>query len=114
MGYSYTVKAGHSYDYMLSILRANEPSDGPCNQWTYKGQKYFEESSRREHADGRITSTVYRTDANNLCQKVGGILISADGTVVRWPTSSAGLRKAAKDFSDAKTQLHLPMKRFVG
>jgi hypothetical protein len=100
MGYSYSVKAGLAYDYVLSILRANEPLDGPSNTWHKDGKAYFEECSRRSHSCGKVTSTVYRIDPGNLAHKVGGILIEGDGTVVRWPGTTAELRKSAKDVAE--------------
>jgi hypothetical protein len=58
-------------------------STGMSNTFTYKGDKYFFEHSRREHADGAITGTLNKFVGENRCKTVGSLRIDGDGKITR-------------------------------
>jgi hypothetical protein len=93
MGKSYTMEAHEVFDAWREVCLA---STGSSNSYEVEGSKYFMELSRRQHADCRITGTVWRLVSRNdetgvsSCEAAGSFRISADGEVVRYPV---GLRK---------------------
>lgn len=60
---------------------------GSQNVWVdpKDGQKYFFETSSREHRDGAITGAVHRFVDEDCCIKVGSFRISPDGREFRGP-----------------------------
>ena len=49
--------------------------------------KFFFETSRREHADGAITGTIYKFLPNNMSKRSGSFRIEGSGEVTRGPKS---------------------------
>lgn len=62
---------------------------GSQNEFEIRGQRYFWEISRKEHADGAITGTIYRmlpvAGDKHMCLPAGSFRINGDGTVKRGP-----------------------------
>jgi hypothetical protein len=93
MGKSYTMEAHEVFDAWRHICLASTQIQ---NVYEVDGNRYTLELSRRQHADCRITGTVWRLVSRNdetgvsSCEAAGSFRISADGEVVRYPV---GLRK---------------------
>jgi hypothetical protein len=86
---------------MLTQLRAASDKEiGASNGWRAKGQEFFSERGREQH-DGAVTGTVWRNEAQT-CHKVGSYRIEPDGTVTRYPTSTAAMRETARNVALAK------------
>ena len=92
MGKSYTREAHDIFNDWRHICLA---STNIQNVYEVDGNRYTLELSRRQHADCRITGTVWRllstnADGVSTCTSAGSFSISADGKTVRYPV---GLRK---------------------
>lgn len=95
MGYSCTVAAANVVDMILAHV--TEPG-GSSNSWTFAGSSYFYETGR-EHEDGRVTGTVWRTYSTpegDFCSKAGRVLVTASGKLVTFPAVPRAAREVAK------------------
>lgn len=103
MGYSCTAIASFVVESMMVQLQAaHGDCGGSSNSWGDPARFWFAEQGR-ENEDGAITGTVYgpgRTDGT--CRRVGPYKVSADGKVIRWPTSTADQRRVAEVAGEAK------------
>jgi hypothetical protein len=77
MGYSFTKAAGDVLDTFKGEYEMS-------NTWHYKGFDYFWEHGP-EHADGRITGTVWKFVTPTAVIRVGSFRIDADGRIARAP-----------------------------
>lgn len=103
MGYSATVLACFAQDTMITLLQAAAGDcGGSSNSWGDNDGEYHFFERGREQNDGAITGTVYKTFSAVSCRPAGSVRIEPDGTVTRWPTSTAGQRQLAKETADAK------------
>jgi len=85
MGYSMTAKAGNA----LRTLFAENPYS---NLWEKEGTKFFYEIGQ-EHADGRMTGSIYKINpVNGTASRVGSFHIRADGHIQSWPHANAAMR----------------------
>jgi hypothetical protein len=79
MGWSCSAKAG----FVMRIFQAFCGStSGGSNMYNIDGIEYFLEFSNREHDDGSITGTNYKSVAN-LAYKAGSVKIDGSGKVIR-------------------------------
>jgi hypothetical protein len=86
MGWSCTRDAS---DTMNAWTRACVGQTGSQNTYQeFDGERrYFWETSRVEHNDGRITGSVFVMLPDDMARKVGRFRINADGSVGKWPTA---------------------------
>lgn len=82
MGWSCSARAGRVLDRVVEFCKLYNKTS---NTWTACGITYFFEESRRTHADGAITGTVYRNLNTGFCRKVGSFRIDGDGKIIRFP-----------------------------
>jgi len=83
MGWSCNAKAGWVLDAWINACFAQS---GCQNNFEANGQKYFFETSRKEHNDGAITGVVWRNlPDGKSCRQSGSFRIEGDGTVTRAP-----------------------------
>lgn len=97
MGYSCTKIASLTHQALLKILQETEQNPNnptSSNMWMKKGVEYFDERGR-ENDDGAITGSVYQSNGST-CRFKGSYKINADGTIARFPTSSAKQRLQAE------------------
>ena len=80
MGWSCSSAAGARLDAISSWIVLNGNMDGSQNSWKdpKTGERYFFESSRREHSDGAITGSIWKfVGEKNVVKsgsfKIGGI-----------------------------------------
>lgn len=104
MGYSCNARAAYTLDTIIPLIQAVQgDAGGSSNSWGDRDGKMWFFERGREQADGSITGTVYGPSPTpGCCRKVGSAKIAADGTIIRFPTSTPGQRKLAKETSDAK------------
>ena len=96
MGYSCTAKASYVLQAILSLLQERGTDKGKTsNGWSNKGTSYFFEQGR-ENKDGAITGTVIEYSAHSS-RSVGGARIEPNGTISRFPTTTAKMRGAAEE-----------------
>jgi hypothetical protein len=88
MGYSCSRVAG----LVLEQVSKNYSVDGSQNVFSNGKDKFFFETSRREHVDGAITGSVYMMLPDGMAIKKGSFRINGDGTV----SSFYGLTKEQK------------------
>lgn len=69
----------------LALIEKTNCVYGPSNTWVTRGQRYFFEYSRREHADGAITGAVYRYVSDVSVVPYGSFRIEGNGHVTRFP-----------------------------
>lgn len=107
MGWSCTAIASFAEKAMAERIGCN--IDGASNTWNRHGFEYMYEIGR-EHDDGRITAQVYklletRPNGARTCKRAGSVLISAQGKIVHWPSSTAAERRLAqaKAFDDMQS-----------
>ena len=93
MGKVYSGEAHDIFGVWKDICIA---STGIGNVYEVDGNRYTLDLSRKQHADGAMTGSVWRLLSTNeetgvsTCEKAGSFRIDADGTVSRYPV---GLRK---------------------
>jgi hypothetical protein len=120
MGWSCAAKAAHVRDAVEAILKAEygiETSNGMPGGG-------FWENSRREHADGAITGTVWRPltaaeiekskitwphikDWDGRVQKAGSFKVTGDGKIARWAGLPKGVAAKAEEVGARRyTEIH--------
>lgn len=82
MGYSCSTKAANMLDIIGKVCIEQT---GSQNVWTKKGNRYFFETSRREHPDGSITGSVYKFTSDDYVAKIGSFKIDPDGNILNFP-----------------------------
>lgn len=87
MGWSCSSAAGARLDAISSWMVANGNMDGSQNSWkdSRTGERYFFESSRREHSDGAITGSIWKFVNDTQVVKSGSFKIERDGRISRGP-----------------------------
>ena len=95
MGYSCTARAGLALDTIISALKGGEPEGEPSNTYYRRGRKHFFETGR-ERPDGAITGAIFRELPDNRCRRAGSFRVEPDGTITRFPGTSAPERQAAE------------------
>lgn len=93
MGWSCTAKASLVERAITETIKAKFPAISGSNSLPDGG---FWEISRKEHADGAITGTVWKSVGENLVTKSGSFKISPEGKIVRFPRLSADIKAAAE------------------
>ena len=58
---------------------------GSSNTFTNGKDRYFYEVTRKSHADGAITGTIYRCIGEDHARKVGSFRIEGNGKIARAP-----------------------------
>ena len=97
MGKSYTREAHDVFDAWREVCLA---STNTSNSYEAQGHRYFIELSRQQHADCRITGTVWRLVSRNdetgvgTCEKAGSFRIEPNGEVTRYPVGFRTLASA--------------------
>jgi hypothetical protein len=81
MGWSCSRAASFTMDAISDFCYKQEKSN---NVFSSKGNKYFIEWSRREHADGAITGSIMKM-SGATCKKSGSIRIERDGKISKVP-----------------------------
>lgn len=98
MGYSQTAASAFASEALIRILQdAHGDCGGSSNSWGTREQFSFFEHGR-EREDGAETGTVY----SHTGRKVGSYRIEPDGTITRFPGSTAAQRKLAEDRASLK------------
>lgn len=87
MGWSCSSAASARLDAISSWIVLNGNMDGSQNSWKdpRTGERYFFESSRREHSDGAITGSIWKFVGENSVVKSGSFKIERDGRISRGP-----------------------------
>ncbi len=91
MGYSCTKDASD----MLGLLRHSFSDGVTGNGLAIGGKTYFYEIGE-EHADGRITGTLFENIDENSARNVGRFCIHPTGVIVRFPRIKCGQRIALR------------------
>ena len=92
MGYSCTTAA----DHMLGLIRHTFSNGKYSNGLAIAGKTYFYEVSRREHADGAITGTLFENISvlgfpdQEYARSVGSFRIGPSGSISRFPRLKRG------------------------
>lgn len=95
MGYSCSAKADKVREAMMTQLQVGYKKK-VSNAWKSGKFEYFCEIGR-EHRDGAITGTVYKSTGENApCYRVGSIRIEPNGKITQWATSTKAQRDAAE------------------
>ena len=87
MGYSCTKDASD----MLGLIRHTFTDGETANGLVIAGKRYFYEIGK-EHADGRITGTLYEHVGEDSARNVGRFCIHPTGVIVRFPRIKCGRR----------------------
>lgn len=96
MGWSCCARAAWTLDAWTAACLE---STGSQNVFRVNNERYFFETSRKEHSDGAITGTVWRfLPDDKHVRRCGSFRIEGDGSVTRAP-------KFLKDASPTKEQL---------
>lgn len=83
---------------MRIMERACRESTGSSNVWESGGKRYFWETSRREHADGAVTGSVWMfTDADHA-RRAGTFRIEGNGDARLPPTLKALMAKLPREY----------------
>jgi hypothetical protein len=92
MGWSCRADAAKTYDKWDRHCRE---TTGSSNVFVQDGEKFFFEGSRKEHADGAITGSIFKMIGKTHARKVGSFRINGDGTVARAPKVLKDLSKSS-------------------
>lgn len=93
MGYSYNALSGYALEHITKSLGCGDL--GPSNVFVKNGKKYMYEHGREQY-DGAITGVVWKFLEDGVhVRKAGTFRIEPDGTVTRFPGSTATQRKQA-------------------
>lgn len=87
MGYSCTKDASD----MLGLIRHTFTDGETANGLAIAGKTYFYDIGE-EHADGRITGTLYEHVSEDSARNVGRFCIHPTGVIVRFPRIKCGQR----------------------
>ena len=87
MSYSCTKDASD----MLGLIRHTFTDGETSNGLAIAGKRYFYDIGE-EHADGRITGTLFENIDENSARNVGRFCITAAGVIVRFPRIKRGQR----------------------
>jgi len=82
MGWSCRKQAGDTLDKIQAYCVKN--SGGSSNVFTENGTSYFFEVSRKEHADGAITGSIFEMVPPQNARRAGSFRIEPDGRISRF------------------------------
>lgn len=118
MGTSYSTAAA---EVLQKWTEACLRSTNSQNTYVVKNSKtsiktYFWEASRREHADGAVTGSVYRVtetreDGREMVRPAGAFRINGDGSVALAPRflrdAAAGVRMPVREAGTKKSEVQV-------
>ena len=111
MSYSCSALAMDTVDALKAQFQEGEGKVVASNGWKKNGTEYFMEIGK-EHRDGAVTGQVHKIKAG-FCYPAGSFRVEPNGTIKRFPTSTAAQRKKAQEMAKKKAKERKPLFQFI-